>query len=326
MSTAPQCKPPLAARGSIRDYIAIARPDHWIKNIFMLPGVALALILDPAAVGIDVVPPVLLALVSACLIASANYTINEWLDAEFDRHHPTKKERPSASGRMRGGLVYLQYGLLACAGLAIAASINWLFLGFATLLLVMGLIYNVPPLRTKDKQYLDVLSESINNPLRFVLGWAAITSIALPPSSILISYWMGGAYLMAMKRYAEYRMIGDPQRAALYRRSFRYYTETSLLVSSFFYAITSSFLLGIFLIKYRIEFLISFPFIALLFAWYLSIAMRPASRALHPEKLFHEKRFVGYTMFLCILVLALYFIDLPGLHMLVDSHAIRSAR
>ncbi|HVL59071.1 MAG TPA: UbiA prenyltransferase family protein [Burkholderiaceae bacterium] len=316
----------LVATGSIHDYIAIARPDHWIKNVFMLPGIALALILDPSAVNIDIVPPVLLALVSACLLASANYTINEWLDAEFDRHHPTKKERPSASGRMRRELVYLQYALLATAGLALAWTINGLFLTFAAMLLAMGLLYNVPPVRTKDKQYLDVLSESINNPLRFILGWAAITSIALPPSSILISYWMGGAYLMAMKRYAEYRMIGDPQRAGLYRRSFRYYTETSLLVSSFFYAITSSFLLGIFLIKYRIEFLVSFPFIALLFAWYLSIAMRPASRALHPEKLFHEKRFVCYTVFLCALVLALYFIDIPGLHVLVDSHAIRSAR
>jgi len=44
----------------------------------------------------------------------------------------------------------------------------------------MGLVYNVPPLRTKDRQYLDVLSESINNPLRFMLGWTAVIGSLLP--------------------------------------------------------------------------------------------------------------------------------------------------
>lgn len=309
-------------RVSIHDYVAIARPDHWVKNIFMLPGAALALILDPSAVGVGALSMLLLAIVSTCLVASANYTINEWLDAEFDRYHPIKSKRPSALGRIRPEYVYTQYALLAVAGLALAYQVNKLFLLFSCVLLVMGILYNVPPVRTKDKKYLDVLSESINNPLRFVLGWFAITTVAMPPSSILVSYWMGGAYLMAMKRYAEYRMIGDPERAGLYRKSFRQYDETSLLVSSIFYAITSSFLLGIFLIKYRIEFLVSFPFFALLFAWYLSIAMRPTSRALNPEKLYREKRFVVYTAFLTCLVFTLFFVDIPGLQYLVDSHAL----
>ena len=72
------------------------------------------------------------------------------------------------------------------------------------LLLVMGLVYNVEPVRSKDKAYIDVLSESINNPLRLLLGWSAIIDSALPPISVLVSYWMGGAYLMAIKRYAEF--------------------------------------------------------------------------------------------------------------------------
>lgn len=54
-------------------------------------------------------------------------------------------------------------------------------------LLVMGVLYNVKPIRTKDRACVDVLSESINNPIRLVLGWAAISTIMLPPSSLLIS-------------------------------------------------------------------------------------------------------------------------------------------
>lgn len=39
---------------------------------------------------------------------------------------------------------------------------------------------------------------------------------------------MGGAYLMAIKRFAEFRMIGDSARAARYRRSFGVYTDQTL--------------------------------------------------------------------------------------------------
>ena len=46
---------------------------------------------------------------------------------------------------------------------------------------------------------------------------------------------MVGCYFMAIKRYAEYREIGDPARAAAYRKSFAYYTPERLLVSIIFY-------------------------------------------------------------------------------------------
>src|SRR5437588_494351 len=108
-------------------------------------------------------------------------------------------------------------------------------------LVAMGVLYNAPPLRTKDKAYLDVLSESVNNPIRFLLGWFAVTGATLPPASALLAYWMGGAFLMAIKRYSEYRGIADPARAALYRRSFAHYSELSLLWSGFCFALCSAF-------------------------------------------------------------------------------------
>lgn len=306
----------------LANLVAIARPDHWFKNIFMLPGSALALVLVhdpfPGAVG-----SLLLALVSTCLIASANYTINEWLDAEFDRHHPVKKLRPSAAGQITAPVVYAQWAVLALIGMSIAAAISANFLLFSGILLGMGLIYNVKPLRTKDRQYLDVLSESVNNALRFLLGWSAIISDVLPPSSILLAYWMGGAYLMAIKRYSEYRFINSPELAGLYRRSFRYYTEESLLASAFFYAICSAFFLGVFLIKYRIEFLLSMPFLALLFTWYLVIGMRAHSPAQAPEKLYREKRFVLYVAALSGLIVILFFVPLPWLNILVENHVLQ---
>src|SRR5712691_8058592 len=252
---------------SLHSYVQIARPDHWIKNIFVIPGAAAALAVAPHAGGLAVLPLVL-ALVSVCLLASANYTINEFLDAQYDRFHPLKSDRPGARGLLDGRLVLLQYLLLVAVGLAVAMRINQPFVLAGLSLVAMGILYNAPPLRTKDKAYLDVLSESVNNPIRFLLGWFAVTGDVLPPASALLAYWMGGAFLMAIKRFSEYRCSGDHARAALYRRSFAHYSEQSLLLSGFFFALCSAFFTAIFLIKYRIEFLLLFPLIATLFTWY----------------------------------------------------------
>jgi 4-hydroxybenzoate polyprenyltransferase len=287
----------------------------------MLPGAALAIGLSDQS-PLHMLLALAAGIASTCLIASANYTINEWLDATSDRHHPVKRHRPSAAGRISRRLAYLQWLVLAVVGLAVAATLSTHFLVFALGLLLMGLIYNVPPVRTKDRPYLDVLSESINNPLRFLLGWSALAGDILPPSSVLFAYWMGGAYLMAIKRYAEYRFIDAPERAGLYRRSFRFYTEQSLLASAFFYALLSAFFLGVFLIKYRIELLLSMPFLALLFTWYLVIGMRTHSPAQHPEHLYRETYFMAYLGFLAVLIGGLFFVDLPWLSVLLETHVL----
>lgn len=301
-----------------RDYLGIARLNHWFKNIFVLPGTALAILLTGSPLR-DALGPTIVALLATGFLASANYVLNEWLDAKSDKHHPLKQHRPGANGRLRPQLVMLEYLLLASTGLLLANTLTIQFLYIAVVFLCMGAIYNVPPLRSKDRAFLDVLSESINNPLRLLLGWSALVNGILPPSSIMLAYWMGGAFLMAVKRYAEYRHIGDPARAAKYRNSFSQYTEKSLLLSAFFYALSAAFFLGIFLIKYRVEFLVSFPFFALLFAWYLAIGMQPDSAAQHPEKLHRNGSFVAYTVFLVFLVILLFFIDIPILDIFVNK-------
>ena len=124
---------------------------------------------------------------------------------------------------------------------------------------------------------------------------------------------------MSVKRFSEYRSINDPERAGRYRSTYRFYTDEKLLLSTFFYALSSVFFLGIFLVKYRIEFLISFPFFAFLFVWYLAIGMKPDSTTQSPEKLYRESPFMLYVLFLAGLVTLLLFIDIPFLHIFVES-------
>lgn len=311
-----------SAAGRWRFYLGIARIDHWVKNVFMLPGVALALLFVRPPLSL-VLWQTMLGLASLCLCASANYTINEWIDGEFDRFHPLKRARPAAQGLLDSRLVALQYTALAAGGFGLAWLVGLDFAVTAGALLVMGVIYNARPLRTKDRPYLDVLSEAVNNPLRLLLGWFTIVDGILPPSSILLSYWMGGAFLMAVKRYTELRGIADRTVAAQYRLSFRHYTEEMLLLSSFFYAICSSFFLGVFLIKYRIEFLLTFPLFSLMFSWYLAIGLKPNSAAQAPERLFAEPKFIAFVGLVCACVAVLFYLDIPALHILVEPIRVR---
>jgi decaprenyl-phosphate phosphoribosyltransferase len=144
-------------------YLNIARPDHWFKNVFMLPGAALALVIFPGRYE-HLLFQLLLGLMSTCLVASANYVINEYLDAEFDRFHPTKKYRPSVAGLIKPVYAIIEYFFLVTLGLGIAWAIGQWFLFFSILLLIMGILYNVSPIRLKDRVFIDVLSESFNNP------------------------------------------------------------------------------------------------------------------------------------------------------------------
>jgi decaprenyl-phosphate phosphoribosyltransferase len=311
--------PAVASSGfPLKDYIAIARPDHWTKNFFMLPGLFLGLLYSHTP-WTKILWPLVIGMAATCLISSANYTINEWLDRHFDRFHPKKRSRPSVSGRIRASGVYIEYVLLCVGGLALAASINQRVFEASLLLLIMGVIYNVQPFRAKDRAYLDVVSESINNPIRLCMGWLIAVPHQFPPSSLVLGYWFGGAFLMAVKRFAEFRTIGDKTVAGQYRRSFQFYTEESLLASSVFHAMAASLFLGVFLVKHRIELIVSFPFIALLFAWYIRMGYDEDSAAQHPERLLGQRKFMLYVLLITVLMGILFVVDIPPLHNLLKD-------
>lgn len=296
----------------MKKYIKIARPDHWVKNAFILPGIVIAFLLTDYSISVSqFVMRFICGFIATCFIASANYVINEWLDAEFDKFHPTKKYRPVVSENMKFSLVMLEYAICIVLGVGFSLLVNIPFLVVELILLFMGVVYNVKPLRTKDIVYLDVISESVNNMLRLLLGWFIVSDSLIPPSSILIGYWFAGAFLMATKRFAEYRMIGDPEKAGLYRKSFKYYTEVKLLVSSFFYAMCATFFIGVFMIKYRMQYILGMPLIFGLFCFYLAIAFKPDSAAQKPEKLYKEKSLLIYLLILVVVLIAFTFIDIP---------------
>ena len=280
------------------EYLKVLRPDHWLKNIFIFFGHGVAIALLGTPINGTTILTILFSLIPACLIASAHYIINEILDAPFDRLHPTKKHRSVAAGTVKTSVLWLLM-LVICV---IAFTLSLLFFNISytlslLLLLISGFVYNVPPVRLKDKPFLDVICESFNNPIRLWLGWYALApATSFPPLSIILSWWFFGALLMAGKRYSEYRFIGDPVRSGEYRRSFKTYTEKSLIISMITYANFFCFCMGVAMAVYRPNLILIFPIVVIAIIAYFHHAMSTEGAKLEPEQLMRNPILIVCTL------------------------------
>ena len=239
------------------------------------------------------------------LVSSVNYAVNEVLDAPFDARHPTKRARPVPSGRVRvGPLLGLTAGVALLAfGLALVAPAPG-GRGGAGALFLAGLVYNLPPIRLKDRPYLDVVSESLTNPIRLAIGWYAVTA-APPPVFLLVTVWAFGAFLMTGKRLAELRLLGD--LAARYRPTFRAYSVTGLFWVQLAYAVVGLGALAWLIGTVRPGVLPGLPLVAGLLAWAFRMTFEPASPLIDPEHLYRRPVFllVALAVFATLLTLAL---------------------
>jgi len=303
-------------RSRVWPYVQIARVDHWPKNAFMAMGVVLALFYRPDLYAWPTLAPLSVAVLAAGLVASSNYVLNELLDGPRDALHPIKRHRPVPSGRVRLAIGYIEWIALGAAGIGLSFTLNRQFGLSAIALWTMGLVYNVPPVRTKEWAYLDVLTESVNSPIRLLLGWFALVSDRIPPLSVTLAYWMAGAFFMGAKRLAEYRQIGDPQVAAACRSSFGHYSEEHLILSLLCHSNAAGLFLGVFIVHYHLELILFAPVAAALAAYYFKLAVQPDSPMQDSGRLFTERRFLIYTVLGASVFIVLMFVRIPVLYTL----------
>ena len=308
-------------RPTLAGHLRIARVDHWFKNVFVLPGIIAAIGVDMSGITDGFWQRVAVGMFSICLVASSNYVINEVLDAPSDRAHPVKRNRPVPSGLVSVPLAYVQWLALMVVGVALGLWVSRAFAVTVAILWVMGCIYNIPPLRSKDVPYIDVLSEAVNNPLRMLAGWFIGSTSSLAPASLLLSYWMVGCYFMAIKRYAEYREISDPVAATAYRKSFAYYTPERLIVSITFYGSAAMLFLGAFVMRYRMELILAFPLVALVMAMYLDLAFKKDSAVQRPEGLYREPKLMAAVVICAGAMAVLMLVDIPVLQVIFNPVA-----
>jgi 4-hydroxybenzoate polyprenyltransferase len=211
-------------------------------------------------------------------------------------------------------LAYLEWIMFAIIGIILASTINRPFLYISLFFLIMGILYNVKPIRMKDFPILDVLSESINNPIRLLLGWFALVPNEIPPISLLLAYWMIGAFFMTTKRFSEYRTINNLEVASIYRKSFKYYTEKRLLISMIYYVALFSLFFGLFITKYHYELILSAPLIIGFISWYTHVSYKENSVVQNPEYLYREKGLILLGVICMFVFIFLLFINIPFMY------------
>jgi 4-hydroxybenzoate polyprenyltransferase len=280
----------------IKNYIFLFRFDHSIKQIFVIPGILVALAIGLKTSFFNII----IGFVSIQLAASSNYIINEWLDKDTDKYNPRKKLRPSVVREVSKRYVYFFYFFTSASSIFLSFLIGKNFLNIIIFFLIMGIVYNVKPFRAKDISYLDFIIESVNNPIRLLLGFNMFNSGFWLPSSIIIFYWSAGAFLMACKRYAEYNSL-DKNILVKYRKSFKNYNINNLLLSIFFTSMLSISMITVFMIKYKIEFIFFIISIAILFLYYLHITLKPNSEVQNINHLYKDKLLI-IIIFFCIIV------------------------
>lgn len=200
--TAPQLRRKLAALDV--DVIDTPRPSwkHWAKLIRVHQYAKNALVFVPlfAAHKFALIPVLecTLAAIAFSLCASSVYIFNDLVDLGADRQHPTKKDRPLASGSIPilHGVVAMPILLLAAIG--VAACVSWPFLG--VLLLYFGLT-NAYTCWLKTKMLVDVVALSLLYSLR-VLGGAAAIDVMVSEWLIAFSLFIFTS-LALIKRYIE---------------------------------------------------------------------------------------------------------------------------
>jgi len=294
-----------------KNLIDVFRPKRWYRNLTMVLGSIIALKLLNISLSTALHPPIithfLLALFGVCLVASGNYGINEVLDAESDRHHPEKKNRAIPSGRVSAKLVISLSILWYALGVTLVALTGNVALTIsAVLLLISGITYNVPPIRTKDRAYIDFTTEAINNPIRFLIGWYAVTdSHHIFPASFVLGYWFLGVFLMAAKRFGEIRVIGNQKKAGKYRQSLAHYTEEKLLMAMIAGLTAFSYMIGALSLKYSVDVILVLPFIVAWVVWFFAIAFEENTIVISPERIVEKKYFATFSVL--TLAVFLYF-------------------
>ena len=99
-------------------HILLMRPHQWLKNGFVLVGMLFA----HEWAHTEIISSVLIAAASFCLASSTVYVLNDIVDAEADRLHPTKKNRPIAAGQVKPFAAWIQ--VLICLSAAIGLSLT----------------------------------------------------------------------------------------------------------------------------------------------------------------------------------------------------------
>jgi 4-hydroxybenzoate polyprenyltransferase len=208
----------------VRALVRALRPKQWIKNLLVFAGFVFTLNerwrpFSPTMWSFLERSAAAFAIFS--LLSSSVYLINDLRDVEQDRRHPTKKNRPIASGALPPRLALVVAVLLMPTCLALAAQLSWGFAGVLAGYLVMQFGYVFV---FKEVVLLDVFILAIGFVMRAVSGAIAI-GVTISPWLYTVTL-LGALFLGLCKRRSEIVLLD--QDAGSHRKILSSYTPQLL--------------------------------------------------------------------------------------------------
>lgn len=184
---------------TIRSVIVLARPEHWVKNLFLfLPAFFAARLTEP-----DIFQHAFWGFIAFSFTASAVYVLNDLVDAVQDRNHPDKCRRPIASGAISQTQGVMIGAILLTCGLGLAFFLRFEMLVYSLLYFVVNVAYS---LSLKHFAIVDVSLIGLGFLLR-VLAGGAVTEVVVSHWLIVLTFLLAlilgfakrrGEYLVAM--------------------------------------------------------------------------------------------------------------------------------
>jgi len=163
------------------------RPEQWIKNFFVFTALLFSKNLLNLSKDIDA----LVGFIIFCMITGCSYIINDLVDLEKDKLHPTKSQRPIASGRLNKTTAIKITTIICLVSLSFAFYINSFFGIIVLTYFLLNIGYSI---YLKNIVIIDVVTIASGFVLR-VLGGAVIISVTssqwLVLCTILLSLFLG---------------------------------------------------------------------------------------------------------------------------------------
>lgn len=179
---------------SARVLVRAMRPRQWLKNVLVLTAPAAAGVIHQPREGLEVG----VAVLAFILASSGIYLVNDVVDVDADRAHPTKRHRPVANGELSARDAWLAAVILLAGGLLVATLLAWQLFAVVALYEVLQFAYC---LGLKHLPLVELGSVATGFLLRAIAG-AAATGVALTPWFV-VAIAFGALFVVAGKRHSE---------------------------------------------------------------------------------------------------------------------------
>jgi decaprenyl-phosphate phosphoribosyltransferase len=258
-------------------YLTLLRVNYYFKNILIFIGFLCNIYLQNYSLNLNSVLIVLIHITLFSLGSSSNYIINEYTDRKNDSYHPDKKKRFFTKKKINFKLISIVYLIFLFVPIIIIYFLNKINFVIFFFYILLGLIYNIKPIRTKDIKLLDAICEGLNAPLRFIYGYFIIPTNLNIPLTLVIFTTFFGILLMTIKRHIEHKTL-NKKKLLKYRKTLIFYNLYNTVILSIICIIFMFFFLGIFIYKYNLNLIPIFILLLFFTINYLKFYLNPSQK------------------------------------------------